>query len=394
MRTQFYLFDPKGEDRLLGRSNLPQLLRGWEKTLLVMPRALCIHEQIDCSSLPAWKFWLWRRVAQLQAKVRSPFTQTGFCALRQANTLHLWMWDAHHELAFAQRHPGATIERVLASAVFAPLQAQGVNVQDDGAGLGWQACLWSQGALLDTMAVPMTSVQAWDEQVWRQQASERNEQLNLKPAFAWPLNWKPSHSGAPALSPIVSPAAKKWPGLLLPTAERLELRLVWPKWRRWGLIASSLAVAAFLGAVFAQYDGLEKKLALAKSQRDQRIQTLENATQQQKSAQKIVDWLDRVAALQPKLTMAQYVQQLSERLQRIDMAVRELELAGTTASATLVPIGPNFKITRVIDALESEPLFYDARFVDVVGGDAFKFTWRLREAPVQRANGAKKGGPP
>jgi hypothetical protein len=394
MRTQFYLFDPKGEDRLLGRANLPQLLRSLEKTWLVIPRALCIHEQIDCVSLPVWKIWLWRRVAQLQAKLRSPFAKTGFCALRQGKTLHLWIWDASHEVAFAQRHPEAVVERVLASAVFAPPQVHGVNVQDDGAGLGWQACLWSQGALLDTVAVPQTLVQTWDAQAWRQQVSERNEQLNLKPELAWPLNWRPTHSVAPGFQLALSPVAKIWPGLILPTAEQFQWRVMLPKWRRWGLIASSLGVAAFLGAVFAQHHGLEKKLEQVKSQRDQKIQSLENATQQQKSAQNILDWLDRVASLQPKLTMGQYVQQLSERLQRIDMAVRELELSGTTASATLVPIGPNFKITRVIDALESEPLFYDARFVDVVGGDAFKFTWRLRDSPEQALGGAKKGKQP
>ena len=59
--------------------------------------------------------------------------------------------------------------------------------------------------------------------------------------------------------------------------------------------------------------------------------------------------------------------------------MRDLELNPPTVTATLVQaVGAELRLTSVIGAIEANPLFYDARFIDVVGGNAFKFTWRVR----------------
>jgi hypothetical protein len=383
MQTSVYLFNPQGDDRLLRRSVLPRWLRGVEKTLLVVPRALCIHEQIDCSHLPLWKAWLWRQVAQVQARIRSPFVKTGYCGLRQGKRIHLWIWDMQFELDFALRHPNALPTKVMPSCLLAPGMRAGVGLQTADTTDGYEASLWADGLLQDTMYVPFRSISAWDVRSWAVHASERNENLGVK----WPLTWQPGEADVVLQAGLMNSATKTWPGLLSTEKHRVDWRVALARWRKGVLLAASLGVAAYLGAGASEQYTLNSKLARAQAQKDQKILSMENASQQQRSAQIVLDWLDQVTPLQPKIPMGEYVAKLSDRVQRLDLAVRELEITGQTASAVLVPLGSQFRITAVIQAIEQEPLFYDARFVDVVGGDSFKFSWRLRaELPKEPAS--------
>ena len=101
--------------------------------------------------------------------------------------------------------------------------------------------------------------------------------------------------------------------------------------------------------------------------------------QDRDAVQSLQRWLASAQTLVSTPTKLETLNEMATMFTRQGLVVRELELTPPTVSATLVSAGgSDIRLTAVIGAIEANPLFTDARFVDVSGGNAFKFTWRLK----------------
>jgi hypothetical protein len=82
--------------------------RGWLGTRVVLARHLCAHFELPCSGV-AW--YQTRTYAATQARAREVFAQSAWAALRCADVLHLWVWDAER-LNIALRAAGLESARL------------------------------------------------------------------------------------------------------------------------------------------------------------------------------------------------------------------------------------------------------------------------------------------
>ena len=374
MIVESFLFDPAGTpgggtawgtraraaDKLA--SLVPLALRGLR---MVVPQDQCFYARTSCAGIPLRGL---AGFARLQAEQLSPFQNFGAYAVRQDQVLHVWMWDKTLEASFASQHPGRTLRAVVPQVLFSAPRERGVSwSRYVGAGgkTGASALLWRAGKLVDLIyfAQPPSS-ESWVAMLMGQPQM---------PLLGWPSE-VPSGSAAGA-----SPALDKpWARNLLVNRWALPRFALLPV-ARLGLWVATVVLAAASATFLTQRYADEKAIADSAENQKQRMAALEPQQQARDAAQTLGRWLASAQALSPRPAKIDLLNEAAVLLNRQGLVVRELELTPPTVSATLVPsTGAELRLTSVISAIETNPLFYDVRFVDVVGGNGFKFTWRLR----------------
>ena len=389
MIVESFLSDPAGSGTAwrtrakavgLLASLVPSALRGLR---LVVPQNQCFYARASCAGIPVRGL---AGFARLQAEQLSPFQNFGAYAVRQDQVLHVWMWDKTLEITFASQHPGRSLRSVVPQVLFSAPRERGVSwSRYVGAGgkTGASALLWRANKLVDLIyfAQPPAS-ESWVAMLMQQ------PQL---PLLGWPSE-VPSGS-APSASTVLD---KPWERNLLVNRWAMP-RLALQPLARLVLWCCTVGLASASATFLAQRYADEKAIADSAESQKQRMAALEPQQQARDAAQSLGRWLASAEALSPRPAKIDLLNEAAVLLNRQGLVVRELELTPPTASATLVPItGAELRLTSVISAIETNPMFYDVRFVDVAGGNGFKFTWRLRTDTNRQASvpGALSAAPP
>ena len=361
IQNQRYLFNPHGADQSLssGKSKLPAALVSLH---LVVPRAMCVVFRVSCAGIPRWGM---RGFAQLQAEQLTPFQNFGAFASKQGQTLQLWLWDKTVEAGFAEKHAGRRASQIFPQSVFNLPIERGVQWCKPAHQQGVEAQLWANRLLLDSLYFQATPSAG----EWATLVAQQPDLL----ANGWPAALP-----AGSQSPSATVAKKAWASNLLKPPLRLPTFAVAPIVRTalWaGTAVMAAATAATLAERYQHTQAIDKGVETQKK----RLAELEPVQQDRDAVQSLQRWLANAQALASNPTKLDTLNEMATIFTRQGLVVRELELTPPTVSATLVSAaGSDIRLTAVIGAIEANPLFTDARFVDVSAGNAFKFTWRLK----------------
>lgn len=362
MLTESYLFESGGLDHHLGGRVVPFVPSILRSLRLVIPQDSCVYARVNCAGVPRMGL---PGFARMQAEQLSPFQMFGACAVKQDQTLHVWMWDKAIETDFAEKHGGRPASSVLPQALFSVPREQGVTWLRYKNQQGASAQLWRAGKLVDAMywSLPPTP------ESWTTQAAQQPELATR----GWPQTLP---SGSMAGTNIV--ADKPWGRNLLVNPVQLPAIQVIPLARAVLWLATAVLAAASAAYLSERY-AHQKAIADGAVSQRQRMAALEPEQQARDAAQSIGRWVQSAQALSPRPAKIDILNEAAVLLTRQGLVVRDLELTPPTITATLVQAtGGELRLTSVIGAIEANPLFYDARFIDVVAGGAFKFTWRIR----------------
>ena len=362
MLSQSFLFESGGSDHLLGGRAVPFLPSIFQNLRLVVPQESCVYARVNCAGIPRLGL---AGFARMQAEQLSPFQVFGACAVRQDQTLHVWMWDKAIETDFAEKHAGRTPSSVLPQALFSVPRDQGVSWLRYKNQQGASAQLWRGGKLVDSIYWPLPPT----AESWANQSAQRPELA----ARGWPQALPAgSIAGAQVL------AEKPWGRNLLVNPVQLPAIQLLPLARA-ALWLATAALAAASAAYLSERYAHQQAIAEGAISQKQRMAALEPEQQARDAAQSIGRWIQSAEALSPRPAKIDILEAAAVLLTRQGLVVRDLEFTPPTITATLVQAtGTELRLTSVIGAIEASPLFYDARFIDVSGGNAFKFTWRIR----------------
>ena len=338
---------------------------------------MCIVSRTSCAGVPRWSL---RGFAQLQAEQVMPFQRSGMFAVKQGQTMHLWLWDKTLEADFSEKHEGRTPRQVLPQSVFSPSIDRGVQWFRHPQQEGLEAQLWSNRMLADSMYFEVAPTAA----DWRTLMAQ---QQDLR-ATGWP-----SELPAGSQSPVTAFAKKPWARNLLKPALQLP-RVQFAPIARAALWASTAVLAAGTAATLTERSQHQSAINEGVESQKKRLADLEPAQKARDAVQSLELWLASAQTLSPRPSKLDTLSEIATMVTRQGLVVRELEFIPPTISATFVPTtGSDIRLTAVIGAIEANPLFTDARFVDVSGGNGFKFTWRLRNASAAQAQVAAQAQP-
>ncbi len=373
MLSQSYLFNRNGTDSPVGGSGFRFLPTSLQILHLVVPREACIYARVNCQGVPYFGL---RNFAKLQSEQLSPFQQFGAFATKQGTVLHVWLWDKAVEVSFQEKHNGRSAKTVLPQSVLTAPRERGIQWLGDPSQPGVEAQLWRDRALVDSLYFESPP----SAQGWSTMAAQQPDLV----ALGWPSTLP---LGSVTHNQTIT--AKAWGRNLLSTPLRL------PKVNAAAIASLALwlataALAAFSAALWTERAAHQKVIADGVESQKQRIEAFEPIQQARDKAQNVERWLASVQALSPRPSKVDILYDVAELLTRQGLMLRDFELTPPTISAVLVPYaGADIRLTSVIGAIEAHPRFYDARFVDVAGGNGFKFTWRLRSDGAANTQGER-----
>jgi hypothetical protein len=335
----------------------------WLPVCMVVPRELCTYHRVSCTGVPFYKL---QDFARLQALQHAPFVQFGASAVRQGQTLHLWIWDQQHETRFAQQHGHTGHFQALAQSLLSRPIAQGVVWL--ATPTGHEAQLWAGKKLQDSQwfAQPPSA------HVWAQRQAQNPELA----ALGWPERLPPVHASAMASRP--------W-SLNLIARQRSAPALNWQQLSNATLVLGAAALLGWGGWLQGQIHGHQARIQANQAQQEATIG--QQVPQQQARAQTLgtVQRIQSVQALNAQTRTEAVLVEVNRLLSRQGLWVRDLDLNGSTVEATLIaPPGVTPRLTAILGVLENSELFHDARFVDVVPGAGFKFAWRVEQDTTAR----------
>lgn len=375
MPTQSYLFNRNGTAHRLDAGN-PSLIPKFLRTLrLVVPRESCVYSRINCAGVPRLGL---KGFANLQAEQLSPFKKFGVYAAKQGDILHIWTWDKALETEFSDRH-GKSARKVVPQSLLATPMEHGIGWMKTQGHDGMEAQLWKNRQCIDTLffATPPSQTD------W---AGCLGTDPHLR-ALGWPSQMPPMPNSNPQ-------TLKPWAPNLLKGPIRLPKIKLEPV-ARFILWLATAALAASTAAWLSERHAHRQAIAEGVENQKQRIAALEPLQRDREATQELVKWLAQANSLSPRPSRLEILNEIASTITRQGLVVRDLEFSPPTISAILVPVrSSDVRLTAVIGALEANPLFFDVRFVDVVGGNAFKFTWRLKNAGNSPATPAGTTGAP
>jgi hypothetical protein len=373
MLSQSYLFNRSGTDPLVSGAAMSLLPGALQRLHMVVPREACVYARVSCAGVPRLGL---RNFAKLQAEQLSPFQQFGAFATRQGQTLHVWMWDKTLEASFQAKHSGRVAQTALPQSVFAQPRERGVGWLRHASQSGVEAQLWRNHALVDSLYFESPP----NAEHWATMTAQHPGLL----ALGWPDSLP---AGGDART--YTAAAKPWGRNLLSTPLRLP-SFNGPAIARLALWLATAALAAVSAALWTERAAHQKLIAEGAEVQKQKLEALEPMQQARDKAQNVERWLNAVQALNPRPPKVDILHDVAELFTRQGLTLRDFELTPPTISATVVPYsGSNLRLTSVIGAIEAQPRFYDARFVDVAGNNGFKFTWRLRSDSASSSQGER-----
>lgn len=374
MLHQAYLFNPSGPDLLIGKQVANFVPVALQSVHMVVPRELCVYHRVKCLGIPRLKL---SSFARLQAQALTPFTNHGGCAVKQGQWLHIWTWDAALEQAFQAKHPHKQVTQTFAQSLYSP-QSREIAWLKATASSGVEAQLRKDKLLIHTL---------WFEKMptpeeWADMLAESPEIA----AYGWPQTLSASLTAADYTQ-------QPWARNLIQNAHALP-RVAFNKAVPVVLTIASACLAGWGSYHFAQRESQQIAINAGAESQERMLAELEPLRQAKQNATQTLNWIDAAQQLSPTPTTHSILIELASLLSNQGLAVRELELSAPTVQATFVSTTGNLpRLTSVIAAIEAHPWFYDSRFVDVVGGNGFKFAWRLQNSTSQAANTAPRNSP-
>lgn len=329
---------------------------------VILPRELCIYQRIPCKGVPRLRM---RAFAQIQTQSLSPFASTGSFALHQAEWLHLWLWNKDLEEQMARHFaPGQRFSIWPSSLLGSPRDSE-VSLLQTSQVPGIELQLWQQRMLADSLWLP--SFPSQDE--WAALYAQTPElQSN-----GWPEQLPTQPPSSPANTAV-------WGRNLTPRPES-KLQVRWPSLINLGLSLVTVAMLGWAGWIYGQKNSAQYIIDTGLQTQAAEAVAMEPLLQARQRAQHNLDWLHQASKLSPQPTTNSLLLELADTWPRQGMALRELEILPPTIQATLTPsnsTGSSIKLTAMLELIENSPNFHDARFVDVAGNGAFKFTWRIK----------------
>lgn len=375
MLHQAYLFNPSGPDLLIGRQVARFIPDALQSIHLVVPRELSVYHRVQCSGIPRLKL---SGFARLQARTLTPFSSHGGCAVKQGNWLHIWTWDAELERAFQAKHPNKQVTKTLSHSLYSP-QNREVVWMKAAASSGVEAQLRKGTQLVHTLWFEKTPT----PEEWSDMLAESPEIT----AYGWPQTL----SSTPVLMEY---AQQPWAGNLIHAA-RATPRAALNKAIPVMLTLSSAYLAGWGGYHYAQRESQQTAIHAGAESQERMLAELEPLRLAKQNATQTLNWIETTQQLSPTPNTHGILTELASILSSQGLVVRELELAAPTVQVTVLSTTGNPpRLTSVLSSVEAHPWFYDARFVDVVGGNGFKFAWRLRSNGAAKSANAAEGSAP
>ena len=362
MLRSCYLFDEQGNDLPLVEGTGPSALRNALGVVLVVPRSQCLYLRLDARGIPLLRL---RSYARLQLLARSPVVQPDVFVARQGDSLHLWLWDRAFVQSFARRQglPAARVE-ALPSSVLTTKQASpdGAALLQTPGSAGVHAQLWQAGRLLhDGWFEEAPDALEW--RIWR-------DDIQRQEGIQWPETLPPRQS-----SKVLG---RRWARNLL-RERALGATLPAAPVARMALGCATLATLGYGVALQAQlhlYKAQIEAVQRAQTEVSARLRPIEEARQ---AALETQQWVTRADRLVQRPPASALLERIGSTVTGQGAVVRDLDIQGDIARATLAPAAGELSLPDLTAALTQVGEFDDVRFIDAAPGRGFRFAWRLRD---------------
>ena len=361
MLRSCYLFDGRGHDLLLVEGKGPGALRHALGVVLVVPRSQCLYLRLDARGVPLLRL---RSYARLQLLARSPVVQPDVFVARQADTLHLWLWDREFVQSFARRQglPASRVEALPSSVFTKPPSPNGAMFVQTPGSDGVHAQLWQAGSLLhDGWFEESPNALEW--RIWR-------DDIERQEGIQWPETLPPAHT-----SKVLG---RPWARNLL-RERALGATLPGAPVARVALGCATLATLGYGVALQAQlffYQAQIDQARRAQADVSARLRPIEDARQAALQAQRWVTQADRLVQRPPATAL---LERIGSTVTSQGAVVRDLDIQGDITRATLAPAAGELSLPDLTAALTQVGEFDDVRFIDAAPDKGFKFAWRLRD---------------
>jgi hypothetical protein len=369
MLHDYLIYNPTGADWRIKEARTSFWPNWLRPPRMVMPRELCYYQHISCRGIPLYKL---REFARLQIQLHSPFVTYGSSAVKQGPVMHLWIWDSQHEAQFAEKHPKYKPHAPLVQSLFSTPREQNVVWLQPQVSSGFEAQLWHNKKLQDSIFFANLPTQ--------QQWQDRLEQDSQLKTLGWPH----------LLPPPKFSALARWPwGFNLATRPQKLRRLAVAKLVTPLLISLSIAIASWAAWLQGQTVAYQKLISASNSQLEEKIAQDQPQQKARARTQLLLLQTQAIRSLSSTGSTLAALDETAKLLERQGMWLRDIEINGLSIEATLVaPGGSSPRLTAILAAIENNPLFYNAQFVDVTSGAGFRFTWRIdrKNEILNRAN--------
>lgn len=366
LSSQIFKLKKHGLEPISNKNKLPYWIAKYTPVNIVIPRALCFYHRVSCAGIPFLKL---RAFAKIQANIKSPFSEFGLFSLKQDDYIHLWIWskeiEKEIEKEISYKLGGNQRFRIYPSSLAAKKKSSGVLFLYDDEGQGVESQLWVNHKLCDSLFFSEVPT---------------------------PLSWSRFLSENPTLSEI------GWPSEI---DEELEIS---DKQDLWGLnltpsansyIAINFALLFELILVLSTFfiivwgaNSLARINATQKfinSELDLRASTsaeLEPIIEAKNRVKTKQDWIEGVNSLVPSPSITSILQDFSKTWPAKELLIRELDISPPTIQVTFVSRKGTAQLTQILETVESNNFYYDAKFLDVVGGDGLKLSWRIKSSRI------------
>lgn len=359
--------DDSGE--YLDRSSHHSFFKKYLTAKVVIPRSLCIYQRVSCKEIPRLRL---KQFATLQIETHSPFNKSGAFTLIQGEWLHLWIWNKDIEDEISKKIYPQDRFHIWPSSLSSKPKNNGIDIIYESKESNFEFQLWKNGLLVDSILLESYP----DEATWKILFNNSNE-LKI--------------SGWPNKPPEKKESDKNrsfflWGKNITPRPEA-KLIINWDKISNLALIIASLYIFSWLGWSYSHKLGYQNIINEGIASQEAEIAKFEPIYETRKDAQETIQWLTQIYNFLPTYSFGEIIFDLKENWPRQGYVLRDLEINPPTVQATFVP-ATSFKpqLTSILEKISANPYFYDARFIDVTGGNGFKFSWRI----VQDNNKALK----
>lgn len=330
---------------------------------IIIPRSLCLYQRVPCKGIPRYHL---SKFAKLKAQTISPFQRTESFALKNGDFIHLWIWNKEVEKNInLDEYKINRYEIFPSSLATLPLEDGVIEVKNPS---GYELQLWKNNALLDSVWFNDTpSITQWHE--YLKSSSEMKDK-------GWPED----------LSEIKKSEIKYTTvyGKNLTPNHEAKIVIEWPKLVNNIFLLTSTLLISWGAYIYSQKESASSFIEEGLKSRNNEIKQIEPLIESRENANKTRQWLNKIEKLSPNPTIGYIIKDLSIYWPRQGIVFRELEIDPPTIQATLTSITSSpVRFSSILEQIEANNIYYDARFIDISAGSGFKFSWRINNNPKQ-----------
>lgn len=327
----------------------PAVGRAW-RTTVVVPRQVCVFEQLPCAGV-AWH----ERAgfARLQAIRLAPHAVTGGSAVVRQRRLMLWLWD-DHEVQTALTAAGLDPARVTCIAepllLTVPKASGPFALRSQG---GTDHLVLADGAVLESQWLP-------------------DDTLGRAPPDLLRGPWARDLLNTRGLAGTRDAAA-------------LQRALVVASW------ALAFGCAGYLAYWAGQWQGLESRMTSRDAVSDQSSTDFGRLLQLKQSQAADQAWLDNFDRLSRSVDVEAVLETLQRPMEANNLVIKELELRNEDLRVLVGSAGGDIDLPRVLRALTAVPGFDAVQLRQSADTQQASFTMRVAGF---RESGTPIGGRP